>query len=359
MAPIKVAVLDDYKNFAGPAFANLDPSVFEVSHFPDTSLPYNHPDTPQDAKDKLVARLLPFQAISTMRERTPFPAELVARLPNLKLLLTTGNRNLALDLPAFEKEGIPVVGAVNRAGPPEGPDSTTQHFLALVLAAARSIPADDAAVKEGGWQAGLAPFGLAGKVYGTVGLGRLGAKTAKILHESFNMQVIAWSPNLTQDKADAQARDAGLPVVDSRTGQKTFRAVSREELFATADVVAVHLVLSERSRGLITGQDLGRMKKDSIFVNTSRGPIVVEADLLEALEKGTIDRAALDVFDIEPLPADSPWRTTAWGRDGRGQVVLTPHTGYGERLTMEKWYAEQAENLRRFAQGEELQNRMI
>ncbi len=287
-----------------------------------------------------------------MRERTPFPAGLVERLPNLRLLLSTGARNLGLDLDAFKARGIAVTGSPNHGGPAQGPDSTTQHFVALLLGIARNIAADDLSVKTGGWQAGIPPaVGLSGKVYGTVGLGRLGVSTAKLLHLAFNMKVIAWSPNLTQAKADAAAEKAGLPV-------GTFVAVSREALFSTADVVAVHIMLSEWSRGLVTGTDLARLKPDAIFINTSRGPIVVEADLLAALRTGTVKRVALDVFDTEPLPANSPWRTTTWGRDGGSQVLLSPHMGYGEGETMDRWYRMQLEDLQRWAVGEELAMRL-
>ena len=345
---IKIAVLDDYKGHAAPAFAKLDPARYDVSYFPDTLLPYSHPSTPQSEKDKLAARLEPFAIISTMRERTPFPAELVQRLPNLKLLLTTGNRNLGLDLDAFKKQNVPVAGALGGGAPTGHPDSTTQHFVTLLLAAARNVPMDDLSVKTGGWQTGLPPFGLGGKTYATLGLGRLGASTAKLLHLAFGMKVVAWSENLTQAKADAAAERVGLPA-------GTFAAVSRHELFSTADVLAIHIVLSDRSRGLVTKADLELMKQDSIFINTSRGPIVVEEDLLDVLRRGRINRAALDVFDIEPLPKDSPWRTTAWGSgDGSSQVVLTPHMGYGEGSTMNAWYEVQVDNIGRRARGEEL-----
>ncbi|ERS96462.1 hypothetical protein HMPREF1624_07375 [Sporothrix schenckii ATCC 58251] len=356
MAPVKVAVLDDYKGHAKAYFDTLDPAAFEVVYFPDTLLPYNHASTSQADKDALVARLAPFAVISTMRERTPFPGALVDRLPNLALLLTTGSRNRGLDLDAFQRHGVPVVASVDRGeGESEGvagPSSTAQHFVALLLAVARSVALDDLSVKTGGWQTGLAPFGLVGKTYATVGLGRLGAATAKLLHQAFGMKVIAWSANLTQQKADEQAAAQGLPA-------GTFAAVSREALFREADVLAIHTVLSERTRGLVTRTDLARMKQDSIFINTSRGPIVNEDDLLDVLRRGAIRRAALDVFDVEPLPQDSPWRTTSWGGpDGSSQVLLTPHTGYGERVTMETWYATQVENLLKWSRGEALPNRL-
>lgn len=370
--PIKVAVLDDYQGISEPKFKALDPARFEISFFKDTLRPYNHPDTPQETKDKLVARLEPFTVIcmspphhfsqwlrltnsATMRERTPFPSELIARLPNLKLVLTTGNRNRGLDLDAFQARGIPVAGAMGRHGS-VGSDSTTEHTVALVLAAARNIAQDDLSVKTGGWQT-VPTVGLAGKVFGTVGLGRLGTAVAQIMKKAFGMRVVAWSENLTQERADEKAREAGLPVEDGE-GNKTFKAVSKEELFRTADVVSVHVVLSDRSRGCIAARDLELMKPTAIFVNTSRGPLVVEKDLLRVLEQGKIRAAALDVFDLEPLPLDSPWRTTKWGQDGRSRVLLTPHMGYVAEETLDAWYDVQVENLLRWEKGEELQVRL-
>lgn len=287
-----------------------------------------------------------------MRERTPFPRDLIARLPNLKLLLTTGNRNLALDLSALRHRGIPVAGAVDKAHPGSvGSVSTTEHCVAMILAAARNIAQDDREVKSGGWQTASA-VSLHGKTLGVVGLGRLGVAVAKIMHSAFGMRVVAWSPNLTQEGADEKAREAGFPVEDE--GGKTFRVVSKEELFKAADVVSVHIVLSERSRGGIGEKELALMKPSAIFVNTSRGPLVVEEDLLNALDKGRIRAAALDVFELEPLPLDSRWRTTQWGKDGRSQVLLTPHMGYVEQSTLEGWYDQQVENLERWAKGEPL-----
>lgn len=279
-----------------------------------------------------------------MRERTPFPRELITRLPNLELLLTTGVRNAGLDLPAFKDQGVPVAGTKG------GGQSTQQHCVAMILALARNLIADDQSVKTGGWQTGIT-LPLAGRTFGTLGLGRLGLAVGRIMHVAFDMQVIAWSPNLTQAKADEQARSVGLPA-------GTFRAVGREALFREADVLSVHVVLSERSRGLVTAADLRLLKPDALFINTSRGPIVVDEDLRAVLGQGRIRGAALDVFELEPLPADSPWRTTEWGAGGRSQVLLTPHTGYAERETLTKWYREQVENIVRWQKGEPLANPM-
>ena len=285
-----------------------------------------------------------------MRERTPFPRDLIARLPSLKLLLTTGTRNRSLDLPAFSDHGVPVAGAKSSG------DSTVQHCVAMILTMARNIVADDHSIKTGGWQTGVA-VKLPGATLGVVGLGRLGLAVAKIMHTAFGMRVIAWSPNLTQEKADEQAREAGL-AVETAEGGKTFRAVSKEELFRQSDVLSVHVVLSDRSRGLIAKKDLELLKPEALFVNTSRGPIVVDEDLQDVLKRGKIRAAAMDVFELEPLPLDSPWRTTKWGEDGRSQVLLTPHTGYAEKETLTKWYEEQVANIIRWEKGEVLVNVM-
>jgi len=357
---IKIAVLDDYQNIAIPHFQRLDKSKFEIKVFHDTLLPYSHPSTPESVKDELVERFKPFTVICTMRERTPFPAPLLEKLPNLKLLLTTGLKNAAIDMEAAKKLGIRVVGATGSgrsdvpkaANKPKGPDSTTQHGIALILGIARNIAADDAVVKAGGWQTSLTT-GLNGKTFGAVGLGRLGVATAKILHTAFGMNIIAWSSSLTQETADEKAKAAGLSAIDEY-GEKTFKVVSKEELFKTADVVSIHYVLSARSKGLVSKTDLEVMKPSALFINTSRGPLVVEDDLLNVLKAGKIRGAAIDVFDIEPLPKESAWRTTKWGVDGRSHVLLSPHMGYVEEGIMGRWYDENVESIERWSSGEEL-----
>ena len=295
-----------------------------------------------------------------MRERTPFPAELINRLPALKLLLTTGNRNNALDLNASKERGIPVAGAVDKSRSNKktvGLESTTQHCATLILSLARNIAQDDANVKAGLWQTSAAS-GVSGKTLGVVGLGRLGANVARIFNTAFGMRIIAWSQNLTQEKADEKAKELGLPVEDS-DGEKTFKAVSRDELFSTSDVVSIHIVLSDRSRGLIASQDLSKMKRTSFLVNTSRGPLVVEKDLLDILKAGNIAGVALDVFDLEPLPADSEWRNPNWGKDGSSRVLLTPHMGYVEEAPISSWYEQQVENIIRWTAGESLTTPLI
>ncbi|KAF4447416.1 glycerate dehydrogenase [Fusarium austroafricanum] len=354
MALTKVAILDDYQGVADPYFEKLDSSKYEVVSLKDTALPYNHPDSSQENKDAIVEKLKPFEVICTMRERTPFPRELIERLPSLKLLLTTAFRNRSLDLDALKERGIPVAGTADKGNKKAGTGSTTQHCITLILALARGIARDDAAVKEGAWQTGLATD-LSGKTLGVLGLGRLGSTVAKIMNVALGMKIIAWSSNLTQEAADEKAREAGLPVENSE-GEKTFKAVSRDEFFRNADVVSVHLVLSDRTRGIINKEDLAKMKQTALFVNTSRGPLVVEKDLLDHLKEGRIRGAAIDVFNLEPLPADSEWRDKNWGRDGSSQVLLTPHMGYVGEDTIKSWYEQQVENIGRWAANEPLQN---
>lgn len=284
-----------------------------------------------------------------MRERTPIPADLVSKLPNLKLLLTTGPRNASLDVKSLLARGIPVAGTV---GEKRSPDSTTTHTVALILGLARNLAQDDKVMKAGGWQTQV-NTGLSGKTFGTVGLGRLGAATARIMRLAFGMKVIAWSSNLTQDAADERAKAMGMPVEDEN-GEKAFKVVSRDELYSQADVVSIHIVLSDRSRGLVNKDDLSKMKKSALFINTSRGPIVNEKDLLEVGKAGTLRGIAIDVYNIEPLPQDSEWRTTKWGEDGRANVLLTPHMGYVEGEPMSNWYKQQVENIIRWEKGEEL-----
>lgn len=343
--PFKIAVLDDYQGLSKPHFQRLDPSKYEVAYFPDTLLPYNHPSTPQSTKDELVSRLKPFALISSMRERTPFPKSLLQKLPNLKILLTTGLRNNSIDLAAAHELGIRVAGTPG-GGTQDTPDSTTQHCVALILGIARNIAADDFAVKEGRWQDNV-NTGLGGKTLGLVGLGRLGLTVGKIMHSAFGMHVIAWSSSLTQQKADEQAVSAGLVP-------GTFEAVSKETLFRTADVVSLHYVLSERSRGIVANADLELLKPSALLVNTSRGPLIDERVLLDFLKSGRIRGAAIDVFETEPLPKDSEWRTTRWGVGGSSHVLLTPHTGYVEHESLNDWYTKTVENIERFGKGEQL-----
>jgi lactate dehydrogenase-like 2-hydroxyacid dehydrogenase len=355
--PIKLAILDDYQNIASPHFESLK-STFSITVFHDTLLPYNHPSTPPEVKQELVDRLKPFTVISSMRERTPFPQDLLKQLPNLKLLLTTGLRNAGIDMVAAKELGIHVTGATGKGRSTStqtkkkrGPDSTTQHSVALILGIARGLASDDKEVKEGGWEIDLAT-GLSGKTFSTLGLGRLGGNVAKIMYESFGMRILAWSSSLTQEAADEKAKALGLPAEDE--DGKVFTVVSKEELFKQADVLSVHYVLSDRSRGIVGASDLALLKPSALFVNTSRGPLVDEDALLDVLEKGKIRGAAIDVFEIEPLPKESRWRSDKWGKQGTSKVLLSPHMGYVEEETMGLWYEEQVEILERWHKGESL-----
>lgn len=338
----RVAILDDYQGIAPPHFAHLEFRI-DITSFPQTLDPR---DPAQ--QDALIQRLLPFDVILTMRERTPFQAATINALPNLKLLLTTGTRNLSLDLPTFSARGIPVAGTEGR---PPGVNSTVQHTWALILGLARHIARDDAAVKRGAWQGSLGT-NLSGKTLALLGLGKLGSQVGKIAVQAFGMHVIAWSTNLTQDTADEQAQAQGLPA-------GSFVVVpSKSEFFAQADIVSLHYVLSDRSRGIVSSTELANMKPTAMIINTSRGPLIDEAALLKTLNEGRIRGAALDVFELEPLPWDSPWRTTAWGENGRSEVLLSPHAGYSDEDLLHGWYQELAQNLERWLDGRELLRRM-
>ncbi|KAL4735807.1 D-isomer specific 2-hydroxyacid dehydrogenase [Aspergillus similis] len=339
MALPKLAVLDDYQGIAGPHFAHLENRV-SITHFPQTLDPRNAAQ-----QSELVNRLRDYEIILAMRERTPLSRETLSQLPSLKLLLTTGTRNRAIDTAYCAERGIPVAGTETR-GP--GVHSTVQHTWALILALARHVARDDAALKSDRdyWQGSLG-MTLSGKTLGLVGLGKLGTAVGRIAIVAFGMKVIAWSANLTQEKADEQAEAAGLE-------KGSFVSVGeKQEFFARADVVSLHYVLSERSRGVVGREELQRMKKDALLVNTSRGPLIDQDALLECVEHGGIGGVALDVFETEPLPGDSVWRGTQWGSDGRSEVLLTPHMGYGDEQ-IHGWYDEVAANLQRWLDGEEL-----
>lgn len=359
--PPSLAILDDYLSISHPHFKTIPSSSLKVDVFT-SPIPQN---TPAE-QDALAERLRPFTAISTMRERTAFPGSLLRQLPNLKLLLCTGTQFETFDLQTAKELGITVAAAPGRGRTDAsvakgeyvrdirkgGGHPATHHTWALILALARNVAADDAAIKNGGWQTDMA-IGLGGKTLGIVGLGRLGAAVARIGVLAFGMKVVCWSSSLTQEKADIMATQLGLPLTDEY-GDKTFRAVAKEQLFQEADVVSMHYVLSERSKGIMGEQELSLMKKDALVVNTSRGPLIDEEALLKAAQQGRIKGVAVDVFGQEPLPADSPWRSQNWGRAGMSRVILTPHMGYVEEGIMNTWYAETAENVERWLAGEEI-----
>jgi lactate dehydrogenase-like 2-hydroxyacid dehydrogenase len=368
--PIKLAVLDDYHNIALQHFAHIDRSKLDIKVFTDTL-----PQSTDADRAALVERLKPFSVLSTMRERTAFTGEILRQLPNLKVILATGGKFESWDMNVIKELGIKVCAAPGK-GRTDGNGSsqstrtlpvskggghpTTQHVWALVLALARNVAADDAVVKgkgvQAGWQTELA-IGLPGKTLGLVGLGRIGSHVARVGVLAFGMKIACWSTNLTQEKADKLAEEAGLPATGggmASDSEKTFKVVSKEELFRTADVITVHYVLSDRSKGVVGTQELQWMKPSSILINTSRGPLVNEAALLDTLCHGRIRGAALDVFDIEPLPADSPWRIENWDVKGKSRVLFTPHMGYVEEGTMQTWYEETAENVERLIDEKEL-----
>ena len=352
MAPIptrvKVAVLDDYSGTA-PKYLDSLKDV-SITHLPDTTpLPYN-----DERIQAQISRLKDFNVICSMRERTPFPRALLAKLPNLKLLTTTGMRNASIDLEACDDLGITVIGTGGKPNAPKGYDATNEQCWALITGLAKNITSGHNAVtgEAKAWSQGLLSIGLAGKTLGLLGLGRLGAQCGFTGHLGFGMKVLCWSSSLTQEKADEVAAERGL-------GKGVFKvAASKKELFEQADVLSVHYVLSDRSRGMVGKDELAAMKSNAIIVNTSRGPLIDEQALLTVLKEGKIRGAALDVFDIEPLPADSEWRTVSWGRDERSDVLISPHMGYVEDETIHSWYEQTAKNVERWAKGEDVQMKM-
>ncbi|EXJ91145.1 hypothetical protein A1O1_04254 [Capronia coronata CBS 617.96] len=442
MAPsIKLAILDDYANIAPAHFQRLispqkqqqqqpnntsesqsesqsqPPFDLQIRSFPETlnaRLPVEH--------DLLVARLYPYTVISSMRERTQFPRSVLSQLPNLKLLLTTGPKNAAIDVAACKELGITVAGTGPKPNAVPGYDATNEQTWALILGLVKGVVQGDKRLKttREGWQVDIKPprkshvdkdvdkddagldtdtntidmdndtedpdlqptttttttisedtftfneeedddqqtkpdnrfnpalvSSLAGKTLGLLGLGRLGTQAAVTGHLGFGMKILAWSSSLTQARADEAASSRGLPAGVFEV------AASKEDLFRRADVLSIHYVLGERSRGIVGKKELELMKPTAYLVNTSRGPLVQEPELLEVLEKGGIRGVGLDVFDTEPLPADSPWRREGfWGRQGRSRVLLSPHLGYADEDTMHAWYEQQVEVVRAWMAGE-------
>jgi phosphoglycerate dehydrogenase-like enzyme len=307
---MRITVLDDYQDVARTSadwslLADCDIDVL-TSHIADV--------------DELVARLADSEVVVAMRERTPFPASTLARLPKLELLVTTGARNASIDRAAAQANGVTVCGT-GAAG-----NAMPELVIGMLIALARNFVAEDRAVRTGGWQHTIGP-GLSGRTLGLVGLGRLGTKIAA-LAQAFGMDVVAWSPNLTAERAQA----AGA------------RAVGKRELFATADYVSVHLVLGDSTRGLIGADELQAMKPTAYFLNTSRGPIVDEAALLDVLKRKAIAGAGLDVYDTEPLPVDHPLRTTE-------NTLLLPHIGYVTTEAYAAFYSGVVEDIVAFREG--------
>jgi phosphoglycerate dehydrogenase-like enzyme len=307
----RVAILDDYQQVARRMadWTAVLPDA-EITSFTEH----------QDREDDVATRLADFDVVVAMRERTPFGRSLLARLPRLRLLVTTGMRNAAIDLAAAAELGITVCGTAGSGS------STVELTWALILSLVRHVPAEDASIRAGGWQRTVGTD-LAGATLGVLGLGNLGRRVAAI-GLAFGMEVIAWSQNLTADAA------AGAGA----------RRVEREELFRLSDVLTIHLVLSDRTRRLVGPPELALMKPSAYLVNTSRGPIVDEAALAEHLGAGRIAGAALDVYSVEPLPAGDPLRTLP-------DTVLTPHLGYVSERTYRTMYGEAAEDIAAFLAG--------
>lgn len=275
------------------------------------------------SEEAVAAALADADIVIPMRERTPFGASLIRRLPRLRMLAQTGARAQTLDLAACTAQGILVS---NTGNGPSGP-VTAELAFALILASARGLGDAHAGMRAGRWQEGI-PLGrgLAGQRLGIVGIGRIGQRVAQYAR-AFEMEVVAWSQNLTPEAAEA----AGA------------RSVSKEELFATSDVISLHLVLSDRSRGIVGAAELAAMKPGACLVNTARGPLVDEAALLERLRAGAI-RAALDVYDTEPLPAGHPLRSLP-------NVLLSPHLGYTAAPVFADYYGQSIENVLAFLDG--------
>jgi phosphoglycerate dehydrogenase-like enzyme len=304
----RVAVLDDYLRRAG-SLADWGSLDAEVRFFHEPL-----------AGDALVSALAVFDVLVLMRERTAFPRDVLERLPALRLVVTTGMRNASLDVAYLAERGV-VVSGTEGSG-----TSTTEVAWALILAVAKRVVAEDRALRAGTWQTGF-PASLAGATLGLAGLGRLGSAMAPVAR-AFGMEVVAWSENLT----DERAAEVGV------------ERVTKEELLRRSDVVSIHLVLSDRTRGLFGAAELAAMKPAAVLVNTSRGPIVDEAALVDALRAGVIAGAGLDVYDVEPLPAGHPLL-------GLDNVVLTPHLGYVTEEGFRQMYGQAVEDIRAFLDG--------
>ncbi len=304
---MRIAVLDDYQGKAR-GMADWDSLGAEVDFFSETIPP-----------DQLPTRLAPYDVLVLMRERTAFTAATLSQLPRLRFVVTTGMRNASLDIAHLRERGIPVAGT----GSPDasaGVSTTVEVAWALIFALAKRVTVEDRAIRAGHWQTDLAT-GLAGKTLGLLGLGRLGSQMVGPA-TAFGMEVIAWSQNL---EAEAAAH-------------KGVRRVEKDELFSNADVLSVHLVLSERSRGLIGTPELAQMQRTAVLINTSRGPIVQTGALIDALAGGQIAGAGLDVYDREPLEVDDPILHAP-------NTVLLPHLGYATEEAIAGHYRQVVEDI--------------
>ena len=308
----RCAILDDYQNIAlkaadwSPVAKDLDIKVFSQ---------------PLGSQDQVIKALADFEIICGMRERTPFPRAVISALPKLKLLITTGARNASFDLAAAKDHNVTVCGTPGFGNPTAG------LTIGLMLELTRRIGFENARMKAGEpWQITIGPD-LEGHTLGIIGLGKLGARVAKTA-QALGMKVIAWSQNLTPEKC----REAGVEYA------------AKDDLFRQADFVSIHVILSQRTRGLVGAKELGLMKPTAYLVNTSRGPIVDEAALIAALKDKRIAGAALDVFDVEPLPLDHPFRKM-------DNVVLTPHLGYVSMQNYQAYFKGVVEDIRGWLDG--------
>ena len=309
MKMYKIAVLDDYQNVA---LESADWSVLRDRA--DIAVFQNHLADP----DAVIERLLPFDVVCAMRERTPLPRHVIERLPNLKLIASTGPGNASIDVAAAGERGIAVVHTGYR------PDPTIELTWALILASARHLVTESNSVRSGGWQQTVGTD-LRGKTLGVLGLGRIGSQVARV-GSAFGMNLIAWSQNMTPEAATA----AGAILV------------SKDQLFEQADILTIHLVLSSRTRGLVGAAELERMKPTARLINASRGPIVDEQALISVLTNKHIAGAAIDVFDDEPLPPSHPFRTL-------DNVLATPHIGYVSAGLYKTFYEDTVSNIRTVA----------
>jgi phosphoglycerate dehydrogenase-like enzyme len=304
----QIAVLDDYQNAAleSADWAVLrdraDITVFQ-DHLADS--------------DAVIERLLPFDIVCVMRERTPLPRNVIERLPNLKLIASTGSFNASIDVAVAGDRGIAVVHTGYRSDP------TVEFTWALILACARHIVTESNSLRSGGWQQTVG-VDLRGKTLGVLGLGNVGSEVARI-GSAFGMKLIAWSQNMTSEAAKV----AGAILV------------SKDQLFERADILTIHLVLSNRTLGLVGAAELERMKPTAWLINASRGPIVEEQALITALQNKRLAGAAIDVFDIEPLPPSHPFRTL-------DNVLATPHIGYVSQGLYKTFYEDTVSNIRKW-----------
>lgn len=311
---LRVAVLDDFQRVAALVadWSQLGDSA-TVTFF------HDHADDPRE----LVNRLQSYDVVVAMRERTPFPGDVLRQLPELRLLVATGMHHSTIDFEAATELGITVCGTASS----QGAVATIELTWGLILALARRLAQEDGAIRNGGWQVGLGTM-LGGKTLGIVGVGNLGSLLPPV-GRALGMRVVAWSVNLT----DERAAEVGVERLD------------HDEFFATSDVISVHLKLGPRSRGYVGTPEFALMKQSALLINTSRGPVVDEAALIDALRTRRIAGAALDVYDREPLPADHPLRSLP-------NTLLTPHIGYATVETYRDYYGQAIDDILAFVRGE-------